>query len=43
VRRLGEYVVRWVLSYGSEAEVLEPEELRNFIREDLTASIDYYE
>jgi len=36
-------VIRWVLSYGSEAEVLEPEELRDYIRKEIKVAIGYYE
>jgi len=35
-------IKRWVLSYGAEAKVLEPKELRNYIRDELKASIDSY-
>ena len=34
-------VKRWVLSYGSEAKVLEPEDLRKEIRAELKAVQGY--
>jgi predicted DNA-binding transcriptional regulator YafY len=35
-------VKKWILSWGSEAKVLEPEELRKEIRDELAASLAYY-
>jgi len=35
-------VKKWVLSYGAEAKVLEPEDLRQEIIEELTAMMKQY-
>lgn len=35
-------VKKWVLSYGSDAEVLEPEELRKEIINDLKTACERY-
>lgn len=35
-------VKRWVMRYGKEAEVVEPEELRDMIREEVTKMVDMY-
>ena len=35
-------VVRWVLSYGPEAKVIEPKKLREYIGDALTETIKYY-
>lgn len=35
-------VKRWVMRYGKEAEVLEPEELRDMIRVEVTKMVDMY-
>jgi len=37
-----EEIKRWVLSLGSEAEVLEPERLIELVREDLTRTMGLY-
>jgi predicted DNA-binding transcriptional regulator YafY len=35
-------VKRWVMRYGKEAEVVEPEELRNMIREEVRKMNELY-
>lgn len=35
-------VKKWVLSYGADAELLEPEDLREEIREEVTALAQSY-
>ncbi len=36
-------VKRWVMSYGADAKVIEPEELHDEVLSDLKKSIEYYE
>ena len=35
-------IARWVLSVGGEAEVLEPKELREYVREELRKAVEAY-
>jgi predicted DNA-binding transcriptional regulator YafY len=35
-------VKKWILSYGSHAELLEPEDLRNHIRDELQVAAGLY-
>jgi len=35
-------VKRWILSYGADAEVLEPKELKDYIRKELAISVNSY-
>lgn len=35
-------IARWVLAFGGEAEVLEPEELREYVREELRKAAEAY-
>jgi len=36
-------VKQWVLSYGSGAELLEPEDLRNEVLKELRKSLNHYD